>query len=92
MLMTIEITREPTDIPRWWEQERCCFCFERTPFWYAPKDVAVCEACALTRTVDEVPAKRVWCDAVEAHETAAKIAHVQAQRAAAATARAASSN
>jgi hypothetical protein len=42
--------------------ERCAFCRSKTRFWFAPKDVAVCQECALTRAESEVPSKRAWID------------------------------
>ena len=41
-------------------QELCCFCFQRTSYWYVRKDVAVCPACAKTHRVSEVPTKDIW--------------------------------
>ena len=35
-------------------------CRERTPFWYTPKDVALCHRCAKTATKDKLPTKDEW--------------------------------
>jgi hypothetical protein len=40
--------------------ERCCLCRERTPFWFTPKDVALCRPCAKTATADKLPTKEEW--------------------------------
>lgn len=42
-------------------QERCCMCRALTRFWYAPKDVAMCEPCAKTTKREDVPSKAEWC-------------------------------
>jgi hypothetical protein len=49
-----------------WIAENCCFCYARTNWWYAKKDVAVCPACAAKRQPEEVPSKIEWCKAVRA--------------------------
>ncbi len=41
-------------------QERCCFCRERTVYWYTPKDVACCLDCADDAREEDVPEKQVW--------------------------------
>lgn len=41
------------------DRERCCFCWRFTPFW-CEKDVAVCEPCAETHDLSEVPTKKEW--------------------------------
>ena len=41
-------------------QERCCLCRKPTRFWYTPKDVALCEACATTATPAALPTKEAW--------------------------------
>lgn len=51
--------------PERWENERCCFCREPTPFWTQlgrrPGDeVACCEKCAKRAYPPDVPSKRVW--------------------------------
>lgn len=56
----ISVTEEPKEIPSWWERERCCFCRERTRFWYVPKDVAVCDRCAKHADASDVPSKKEW--------------------------------
>lgn len=40
--------------------EHCCFCRARTRFWYAKKDVAVCQACAKIHPASDVPTKEEW--------------------------------
>lgn len=57
--MAIEVTQEP---PSSEPSERCCFCWQRTRFWYEPKDVAVCPICAEASNPDDVPAKVAWCE------------------------------
>lgn len=49
--------------PAWEPAEPCCFCSAPTRYWFAPKDVAVCQACAEKREADEVPSKREWLNA-----------------------------
>jgi hypothetical protein len=58
----IKVTEEPDE--DWDVRENCCFCFGATRFWYEPKDVAVCPACAEGRAPEEVPSKENWCNAV----------------------------
>lgn len=53
-------------------RELCCFCFQRTRYWYVRKDVAVCQDCARTHQVSEVPTKAVWWQQVETHLAAAR--------------------
>ena len=55
----IELTRETDGAgpPHEW----CCFCWEPTPYWHTPKDVAVCQECAMIHTPEEVPTKEEWC-------------------------------
>lgn len=43
-------------------RERCCMCRESTPYWYAPKDVALCPSCADKTSLSELPSKREWCE------------------------------
>jgi hypothetical protein len=43
------------------DYEHCCFCFKPARHWYVPKDVAVCEECASSRSASEVPTKALWC-------------------------------
>lgn len=45
--------------------EPCAICYERTKFWYEPKDVAVCKKCAEVVTPDQIPSKERWCAAVD---------------------------
>ena len=40
--------------------ERCCLCRTPTRYWHQPTDVAVCQACAETRSVEELPTKAEW--------------------------------
>lgn len=62
--MSIPLTREPPDMGA---LERCCFCRKPTPMWTAMDErvpgeqVACCDACAETRTHEDVPSKREWC-------------------------------
>lgn len=45
-------------------REQCCFCDQPTNYWCTEKDVAVCQTCASTHTVAQVPSKKAWCDRV----------------------------
>lgn len=73
----IEVTREPDDfcrklgIPETFE--KCCFCWKSTRFWYAPKDVAVCELCASASDPDDVPDKETWCKQADRREKKGKL-------------------
>lgn len=58
--MSIPITLEPEDTPFRHIKERCCLCRTPTNYWHASKDVAVCEACAETGTVEQLPSKAEW--------------------------------
>lgn len=40
--------------------ERCCFCRNRTKFWFLPKDVACCLRCAKHANIRDVPSKKTW--------------------------------
>lgn len=46
--------------PKWLPAEPCAFCKMPTRYWYAPKDVAVCQTCAEVKSEAEVPSKRDW--------------------------------
>ena len=46
--------------------ERCCLCREKTPYWYTPNDVALCQDCAATATHESLPSKQEWCAKEEA--------------------------
>lgn len=63
----IEITRDPDDLAEF-TTEHCCFCRRPTRYWFAPKDVAVCRACAPHAEAKDVPTKKMWCR----HEDIAK--------------------
>lgn len=54
----IEVTHDKE--PSWAPKELCAFCHRPTRYWYTPKDVAVCAACAETHSVEDVPSKRDW--------------------------------
>lgn len=56
----ISVTEEPDSAFNRRCRERCCFCREHTQFWYVPKDVAVCKACALKANQEDVPDKKHW--------------------------------
>jgi hypothetical protein len=43
--------------------EDCACCGKPTPFWYEPKDVALCLACADITPATQVPTKRRWLEA-----------------------------
>lgn len=51
--------------------ENCAFCRTPTPFWFQPKDVAVCEDCGTRHTPDQVPNKKDWIAAERAISQAA---------------------
>jgi len=55
----IVVIREPIDLggPPY---ECCAFCNEPTPYWYEPKDVAVCPICAEKVEDADVPSKMDW--------------------------------
>jgi len=55
----LQVTKEPRGLARM-GLERCCLCREHTPFWYTPKDVALCRPCAKTATADRLPTKEEW--------------------------------
>lgn len=57
----IEVTLEDPDVGSL-DLERCCLCRAPTAYWYAPKDVACCQACAKSATPDRLPSKKEWCD------------------------------
>lgn len=56
----IEVTRTP-DASEDPGREHCCFCRRPTQYWFEPKDVAVCRACAPHAEETDVPTKKVWC-------------------------------
>jgi hypothetical protein len=65
--MTIRLTKEPVDFAnRGDPAEHCCFCFSETRTWCKRKDVAVCEWCAESKNLSDVPSKEVWCAEVRA--------------------------
>lgn len=65
----IPVTKEPVEITGGLSGlESCCFCWENTPFWHVPKDVAVCLDCAKTHDPEDVPTKEEWVR--EAHKRA----------------------
>lgn len=45
-------------------KEHCCICYARTLYWYLPKDVSLCQRCAESATVDQIPNKSEWLNAV----------------------------
>lgn len=46
--------------PSWAPAERCAICTTPTRFWFASKDVPVCQECAKTVTENDVPNKQAW--------------------------------
>ena len=54
----IHVQREPDNLGP--PHERCAFCANATPYWYEPKDIPVCQKCAIDVTHDEVPSKEEW--------------------------------
>lgn len=57
----IELTKAPDADEAPHVRERCCFCRRPTHYWFEPKDVAVCRACAPHADESDVPSKKVWC-------------------------------
>jgi len=41
-------------------QENCCLCRAKTRYWHS-SDVALCETCAKTATLKDLPTKAAWC-------------------------------
>lgn len=59
----VKVTKEPEEFGP--PLEPCSICYERTKFWYVPKDVALCQRCAKTAKPDDIPSKERWCANVE---------------------------
>lgn len=53
----IPIAKEPDEMGL---PEDCCFCNAPTQYWNTDKDVPVCEGCALTHTLENLPSKEEW--------------------------------
>lgn len=53
----IKVSKEP-DIGE--RPERCFRCNALTRYWYVPKDVACCQACAEVILARDVPSKAEW--------------------------------
>ena len=75
--MSIRVVRESEAVSLM-DHEECCRCFKPTAFWYTPKDVACCQACAKLMTADDVPTKDVWFDAAVARAKARKATRILA--------------
>ena len=58
--MAIPVTHDQDDADG--IAERCCFCRDKTRYWFLPKDVAVCPECAKYATAEDVPNKMDWCN------------------------------
>lgn len=62
--MTIELTHEDTAELKAWRigleevHEKCYFCATPTVFWHLPTNKPVCEECASTHTVSELPKRK----------------------------------
>jgi predicted amidophosphoribosyltransferase len=56
----IEVTKESAEMSVL-PLELCCLCWQPTPYWYMPKDVACCQTCAEVATPDDIPEKKEWC-------------------------------
>lgn len=41
-------------------QEHCCLCRAQTRFWHKKTDVALCESCAKTAKIVDLPTKKEW--------------------------------
>ncbi len=41
-------------------REHCCLCRGLTRYWYVRADVALCEVCAETAQVSDIPRKEDW--------------------------------
>ena len=54
----VEVVREPKGFEP--PYEHCSICKSPTPYWYEPKDVALCKACAKTVKPDDIPTKKEW--------------------------------
>lgn len=63
----IEVTKESAEMSAW-PLELCCLCWQPTPYWYTPKDVACCEACAKDAAPEDIPSKKEWCAQARAKE------------------------
>jgi len=66
--MPIKIVHDGSKWPE--PAENCCFCFTLCRTWHSGKDVAVCEQCAPTHKVKDIPKKADWCAAVRARTPA----------------------
>lgn len=56
LMLTVE--RESDKMPP--PYERCCICGTPTPYWYLPKDVALCQECAKITVYENIPEKDQW--------------------------------
>jgi hypothetical protein len=65
--MAIRVVRESEELGG--PFERCCFCHTPTPFWYEPNDVPVCERCAKSKKLSEIPTKEEWIKQEEKYES-----------------------
>jgi hypothetical protein len=68
--MPIRLTLAPDAYQDGHVLERCCFCRALTSYWYARKDVAVCESCGRRHKASDVPSKERWCAAERASRRA----------------------
>jgi hypothetical protein len=75
----LKVTLEPAGL-RSIPQERCCFCREATPYWYTPKDVAMCRPCANKAKRSQVPTKVAWCTAERFMRYYGKLAERQCEK------------
>lgn len=57
--MPIKLTKEPAEYATL-GMEKCCFCNNRTSYWYPRKDVPVCPNCATKVRPNDVPSKTQW--------------------------------
>jgi recombinational DNA repair protein (RecF pathway) len=56
--MGLVVVREPAGMGP--PHERCCICRKPTPYWYRPRDVALCRPCARITRKANVPTKAQW--------------------------------
>lgn len=64
--MSLRVTKEPEDLSEL-PAEDCCICETPTRYWHR-SDVALCQSCAKTTRLSELPTKAEW---FEAHEQGA---------------------
>ena len=58
--MSVPVKLDPDSVLFISVKENCCLCRAPTAYWFVPKDVALCLACAETTTPEEIPSKKEW--------------------------------